>query len=95
MTLFVVRDLMPAGLFIGEREADGTLVVKVDYVIPGYRDLKIGKYLLEDRADFFRERGVRRFVTPPGSPEHAQYLRRIGFVPQDAERYLLNVERGR
>lgn len=95
ITLFVVRDLMPAGLFIGERQPDGTLTVIVDYVIPGYRDLKIGKYLLEDRADFFRERGVRRIVTPPGSPRHADYLRRIGFLPADNNRYLLDVESAR
>ena len=91
ITVFVVRDLMPAGLFIGELQADGTLLVKLDYVIPGYRDLKIGKYLLEDRADFFRERGVTRIVTPGGTSMHVGYLEQMGFERTDNDLYARKV----
>lgn len=87
LTIFVVRDLLPAGLFIGDLLADGTLRVQLDYVIPGYRDLKIGKYLLEERLDFFRERGVKRIVTPPGSALHSDYLARMGFERNERSLY--------
>jgi GNAT superfamily N-acetyltransferase len=83
LTLFVLRDLVPAGLFIGERRGDGTLWVRLDYVIPAYRDFKIGRYLYGERADFFRERGIHTIASPAGSPGHVQYLRRMGFVPAD------------
>ena len=87
LTFFVLRDLVPAGLFIGEVRDDGCLWVRLDYVIPAYRDFKIGRYVYGERADFFRERGIRRIVSPSGTPEHARYLRKMGFTPVDpAER---------
>jgi GNAT superfamily N-acetyltransferase len=83
LTLFVLRDLVPAGLFIGEPRGDGTLWVRLDYVIPAYRDFKIGRYLYGERADFFRERGIHTIVTAAGSPTHAHYLRKMGFTPAE------------
>lgn len=81
LTLFVLRDVVPAGLFIGERMEEDTLRIRLDYVLPGYRDLKVGRFLFHHRADFFRERGIRRLVTQPGNAAHEKYLRRIGFRP--------------
>src|SRR3954468_14081732 len=36
LTFFVLRDLVPAGLFIGELREDGCLWVRLDYVIPSF-----------------------------------------------------------
>ncbi|HET6231576.1 MAG TPA: hypothetical protein VFE05_16000 [Longimicrobiaceae bacterium] len=83
LTLLILRDLVPAGLFIAEPAGQGTLRVLVDFVIPQYRDFKTGNYLYREQAEFFRARGVRDFVTSPGNPVHAQYLRKIGFSPID------------
>jgi GNAT superfamily N-acetyltransferase len=83
LTFFVLRDLVPAGLFIGEAREDGCLWVRLDYVIPAYRDFKIGRYVYGESADFFRARGIRRIVSPSGTPEHARYLRKMGFTPVD------------
>ncbi|HSU16977.1 YgjV family protein [Longimicrobium sp.] len=84
MTLFVLRDLVPAGLFIGEPRGDGCLWVRLDYVIPAYRDFKIGRYLYGERADFFRERGIHTIVSPAGTAGHAEYLRRMGFTRDES-----------
>lgn len=86
LTFFVLRDLVPAGLFIGEREGPATLRVTLDFVIPGYRDLKIGNFVFAEQAEFFRKRGIERIVSDPGTPEHAAYLRRMGFAPLDPGR---------
>ena len=83
LTLFVLRDLVPAGLFIGEPRGDGCLWVRLDYVIPAFRDLKVGRYLYEECAGFFRERGIHTIVSPAGHAGHAKYLRRMGFTPAD------------
>jgi GNAT superfamily N-acetyltransferase len=80
LLLFVLRDLVPAGLFAGEVRGD-TLHVTVDFVIPQYRDFKVGRYLFVERADYFRDRGIREIATGAGSAEHAKYLRRMGFRP--------------
>jgi len=90
LTIFVVRDLQPAGLFIGQVE-NGTLHTSLDYVIPGYRDLKIGKYLLVDRADFFRCLGIDRVVAPAGPKLHTDYLKRMGFVEEPTGDYVRGV----
>ena len=90
LTIFVVRDLQPAGLFIGQIQ-DGTLYISLDYVIPGYRDLKVGNYLLVDRADFFRNLGVDRIVSPGGNELHTQYLKRMGFVEENSGMYARRV----
>lgn len=81
LTLFILRDLVPAGLFVGREEAPGRLRVGLDFVIPQYRDFKIGRYLFSEEAEFFRARGVREIVSDAGNPEHADYLRRVGFSP--------------
>ena len=78
--MFVLRDLVPAGLLLGRIE-DGTFTVHLDYVVPQYRDTKVARYLFFDCVDCFRERGVREIVSPGGAAEHRRYLRRMGFAP--------------
>ena len=92
LTLFVLRDMVPAGLLIGRMEGRGRLCVTLDFVIPPYRDFKIGRYLFQEEREFFRSRGIREIVSEPGTPRHAAYLRRMGFSPSAAgpdERYSL------
>ena len=94
LTLFVLRDMVPAGLLIGRMEGHGRLRVTLDFVIPQYRDFKIGRYLFGDEREFFRSRGITEIVSEPGTPQHAAYLRRMGFTPSAAgpeERYSLAV----
>jgi hypothetical protein len=81
VTLFILRDCAPAGVFIGEVEADGMLRVVLDFVIPRYRDLKIGRYLFVEQAGFFRQQGVREIVIAPRTKTFGQYLVQVGFKP--------------
>jgi hypothetical protein len=91
LTLLVLRDLVPAGVFIAAREGPHTLCVVLDFVTPAYRDFRTGHYLYVEEADFFRAHGVTEILSPPGSPEHAAYLRRMGFVPVEDGRDLLRL----
>jgi hypothetical protein len=79
LTLFILRDLVPAGLFIAEIEDDETICLKLDFAIPGYRDFKIGKHLYA--RGMLYERGFRRVIAETSSEPTSKYLRRIGFVP--------------
>lgn len=94
LTFFVLRDLVPAGLFIGELRDDGCLWVRLDYVIPAYRDFKIGRWLYDECADFFRARGIAEIRSPSGNPIHAKYLRRMGFTPVDGREDTYRLEIG-
>lgn len=80
VALFVLRDLVPAGVLLGSIDGDA-LRVDLDFVIPRYRDLKVGRYLFRDRCEYFSARGVRTVLAESGSPSHAKYLAKMGFAP--------------
>lgn len=91
---FVLRDVIPAGLVIGERTRDGAFEIHLDYVLPGYRDFKVGDFLFR-QAEFFSSRGVRRILARAYNRQHSRYLRRMGFreVREGAtSRYVRDVE---
>jgi GNAT superfamily N-acetyltransferase len=81
LTLFVLRNTVPAGVFIAGIKDNGDLHVQLDYVTPDYRDLKVGEFLLKHRLDFFRECGVKRIISPAVSSRQAKYLKAMGFIP--------------
>ena len=94
LTLFILRDLIPAGLFIAEIKDERTLRLCLDFAIPGYRDFKIGRYLYAKGA--LRDRGFRAVVAEAGPKRTAQYLRRVGFRPDPEsgadDRLILDLE---
>ena len=73
--------LAPAGVFIAEQRGDGVLRVVLDFVIPHYRDLKIGRFLFVEQAAFFKERGVKEMIISPRTTEFGAYLVKVGFEP--------------
>ena len=79
-TLFVLRNMIPAGLVLGNLDENGKLAIDLDYVIPDYRDFKIGNYLFNDKVDYFINQGVRTITTPAGSKAHNYYLEKVGFA---------------
>ena len=84
LAVFVLRDVVPAGLFIGDLRDGGELMVRLDYVLPGYRDFEVGKFLFDEKADYFRSRGIHRLTASAHTRGHARYLRRMGFIPSGA-----------
>jgi GNAT superfamily N-acetyltransferase len=81
----ILRDLLPVGLFVAERDSAGREVVRLDYVIPGYRDLKAGHFLYDELEKQLPPRGITMLYSVPGGEEHHAYLRRMGFTPQGGE----------
>jgi len=79
VTLFILRDCAPIGVFIAEEKPGGVLRVALDFVIPHYRDLKVGKFLFVEQAGFFRERGIKEVVIAPRTKEFGEYLVKVGF----------------
>ena len=73
--------MMPAGLFIAKAEGEEAHV-QLDYVIPNYRDFQVARFIFDENAAFFNQRGIRRFVSEGGSPIHQTYLKKMEFVKQ-------------
>lgn len=94
MTLFILRDCAPVGVFIAEQKPDGVLRVILDFVIPGYRDLKLGRFLFVEQAEVFRQRGVEEIVIAPRSREFGAYLIRVGFEQTSRKHGLFRIRFG-
>lgn len=77
LTLFILRDLVPAGLFVAKALDDDTLELELDYAIPGYRDFKIGRYLYS--RNVLPDRGYSTIVARTRGDLAADYLSKMGF----------------
>jgi len=78
---FILRDMVPAGLFIGRTCDDESIEVELDWVVPQYRDFKVAEYLYSDRSEIFSQKGRRRIWARPGNAEHVSYFEGLGFRP--------------
>ena len=83
LTLFILRDLVPAGLFVAKVLDTETLELELDYAIPGYRDFKIGRYLYS--RDTLRDRGFSTIVARTEGGRAADYLSKMGFKRESAD----------
>ncbi len=92
VALFVLRDLIPAGLLLGKVRGDA-LEIQLDYAIAQFRDMKIGRYLFMDRSDYFVERGIHQIESTADSEVHAEYLRRLGFIADQGKTFRLRLRR--
>lgn len=76
---FVLRDLVPAGLFVGKRVDEKTLAIILDFVLPQYRDYKAGAYLYRRFETTLARKGVARIIGKAETTRYAMYLKRMGF----------------
>lgn len=79
LTFFILRNMVPAGLFIAEVQGEEARI-QLDYVIPTYRDFQVARFIFEEHAHFFSQRGIKRFISEGGSDLHRGYLEKLGFV---------------
>ena len=95
LIFFILRNVIPAGLLIGEVRDEDCLYVRLDYAIPGYRDLKTARFVYHDKVQELRERGIRKIISAAGTPSHQRYLRQMGFeaetTPDGATIYQLMI----
>lgn len=81
ISIFILRNMAIAGVFLArETEKPETLEVILDFVIPEYRDFKLGRFLFYDNKSYFTSRGYRVILATSRTEEHARYLRKMKFV---------------
>jgi hypothetical protein len=95
LIFFILRNVIPAGLVIGDVQDEDCLNIRLDYAIPGYRDLKTARFVYQDKAQVLRERGIHKIESAPGTPSHQRYLDQMGFTadmaPGGAQVYRLTL----
>lgn len=79
VSFFVLRNMIPAGVFKGSPYDEKTLKVELDFVTPEYRDFKIGNYIYEAKKGYFLDKGYSRFISLPSNENYNDYLRKMGF----------------
>lgn len=79
VTFYILRNMVPAGVFIASEYDNNTLKVELDFVIPEYRDFKIGNYIYEDKKDYFLDMGYTKIISLSLNNEHDNYLKKMGF----------------
>lgn len=79
VSFYILRNIVPAGVFLGSRHDENTLNVELDFVIPEYRDFKIGKFVYENSKDHFLDKGYTRLISYSSNDEHIDYLKKMGF----------------
>ena len=77
-TYLLFRNMLPVGFFAIRPEGNEARIV-ADYVIPEYRDFKVGRFLYEIKRMYFKEKGIKSFVAETDLPVHQCYLIRNGF----------------
>lgn len=80
VSIYILRNMVPAGVFIASEYDSNTLKIELDYVIPEYRDFKIGNYLFETQKDYFLNKGYNKFVSISLNSKHDKYLEKMGFT---------------
>lgn len=78
-SFYILRDIMPVGVFIANQRDKDTLEVVFDYVIPSYRDFKAGQYIYGKNKDLFLSHGFTKLISSSDNPKHDAYLIKMGF----------------
>lgn len=82
-TWLLTREGLPVGVLSG-RLVDGDLLLDMDYVIPSYRDLRLGKWVFGPGSKVLRDLGVRRVVAADDpTSAYESYLKGLGFTTEN------------
>ena len=68
----------PVGVLVGTRVVD-VFTIELDYAIPKYRDLSVGRFLFST----LKEEGVEMLTASVGTKAHVDYMKKIGFTDED------------
>ena len=82
---FYFRNSDIAGLVaytLTDGTAGKTACIFIDFVVPKYRDLAIGKHFFLDDPGYWQKLGCTALIVEQPAPEHMSYLKRLGFMQQ-------------
>lgn len=95
LAVFLLRDMVPAGLVVAKVHGDTSFEVLLDYVIPQYRDFKLATWLYSEESGIFTEAKCRCAWTRIETPEQEEYFTKMGFkldrTPEVPNRFALTI----
>ncbi len=91
INLYMLRNNNIAGILLGEKIERDTLLIKLDYVIPAYRDYKLGSYFFNENTKYFKDNKINKLVAKANEKSHKKYLEKIGFVKETKNLYVKTI----
>ena len=85
VSVYILRNIVPAGVLVCSKHDGHTLKIDLDYVVPTYRDFKIGKFVFTKQKALFLDKGYDRLVSFTSCPKHMRYLEKMGFTKNENE----------
>ena len=84
---FLMERTEVVGMLSGYVSDADTFTVDFDFVIPAYRDCRLGHFTLGHGQELAKKFGFKQIVALADSYEHEQYLTKIGFSPKKNGRW--------
>ncbi len=88
---FILRNMLPVGLFAFEIKKPDAAEIYVDYAVPTYRDLNNAKFLYKTEPEFFKKFGCKEVIAKTDIPAHQNYLIKVGFE-QTNDKFVLKLK---
>ena len=79
---FMMENTEVVGILSGFTMEDGRFMVDFDFVIPAYRDCKLGEFVMGSGQHLQKLTQYTDIVAKADSVEHESYLSRIGYSPK-------------
>jgi hypothetical protein len=89
---FLTERTEVVGMLSGYEQQPGTFVVDFDFVIPAYRDCRLGHYTLGHGQQLAKQFGYQEVIALADSYEHEQYLTVLGFTPKKNGRWTYDTQ---
>ncbi len=83
ISFYILRNVVPAGFFVGNKFNKNTLRIDFDYVVPTYRDFKMGEYIYKEQKHIFLDKGFHSLISFTDNEKHEKYLKKMGFIPYE------------
>lgn len=85
VSFLILRNMVPAGIFVATEHDTESLDINLDFVMPAYRDFKIGKFIFEDNEKYFKDKGYKKLFCHASNNEQNAYLKKMGFKKVNQE----------
>lgn len=79
-SFFILRNLIPVGLFAYKELSPTEILIELDYAIPDYRDLKNARFVYFAQSNHFSKKGYKTLKVETEIKAHQKYLVKIGFT---------------
>ncbi|MCC2614624.1 hypothetical protein LJ739_00015 [Aestuariibacter halophilus] len=78
---FLTEGTDVVGVVSGYRTADEGFIIDFDFVVPAYRDFRLGRFVIGEGREMVNKFHFAYLGAKADSVEHERYLQTLGFVP--------------